>query len=105
MARVPAPARALLPRRRIDLRRLATADLPLKVTAVLIAMVFWIVSILSAPPTEVVRDYGGRVAVERPDAVPAGYVLQGQLGDVGGKLKGTEAAIANVVASDLHATL
>jgi YbbR domain-containing protein len=105
MARVPAPARALLPRRRIDLRRLATADLPLKVTAVLIAMIFWIVSILSAPPTEVVRDYGGRVAVERPDAVPAGYVLQGQLGDVGVKLKGTEAAIANVVASDLHATL
>jgi YbbR domain-containing protein len=83
----------------------ATADLPLKIAAVLIAMVFWIVSILTAPPTEVVRDYGGRVAVERPDAVPAGYVLQGQLGDVGVRLKGTEAAVANVVASDLHATL
>jgi YbbR domain-containing protein len=82
-----------------------TADLPLKIAAVLIAMVFWIVSILTAPPTEVVRDYGGRVAVERPDAVPAGYVLQGQLGDVGVRLKGTEAALANVVASDLHATL
>ncbi|MDQ2911893.1 MAG: CdaR family protein [Chloroflexota bacterium] len=105
MARVPAPARPLLQRRRIDLRRVATADLPLKLTAVLIAMVFWIVSILSAPPTEVVREYGGRVAVERPDAVPAGYVLQGQLGDVGVRLKGTEAALANVVASDLHATL
>jgi YbbR domain-containing protein len=94
-----------MPRRRIDLRRIATADLPLKITAILIAMIFWAVSVLSAPPTEVVRDYSGRVAVERPDAIPAGYVLQGQLGDVGVRLKGTEAALANVVASDLHATL
>src|SRR5712692_1243513 len=105
MARVPAPARTVMPRRRTDLRRIATADLPLKITAILIAMTFWVVSVLSAPPTEVVRDYGGRVAVERPSAVPAGYVLRGQLGDVGVRLKGTEAALANVVASDLHATL
>jgi YbbR domain-containing protein len=105
VARVPAPARPLLPRRRIDLRHIATADLPLKLTAVLIAMVFWIVSVLSAPPTELVRDYGGRVAVERPDSIPAGYVLEGQLGDVGVRLRGTEAAVANVTASDLHATL
>jgi len=94
-----------MPRRRIDLRRIATADLPLKITAILIAMIFWVVSVLSAPPTEVVRDYGGRVAVERPDVIPTGYVLQGQLGDVGVRLKGTEAALANVIASDLHATL
>jgi YbbR domain-containing protein len=94
-----------MPRRRIDLRRVATADLPLKLTAVLIAMIFWAVSVLSAPPTEVVRDYGGRVAVERPAAVPAGYVLQGQLGEVSVRLRGTEAALANVVASDLHATI
>jgi YbbR domain-containing protein len=105
MARVPAPARPLMPRPRIDVRRVVTADFPLKITAILIAMVFWVVSVLSAPPTEVVRDYGGRVAVERPDSVPAGYVLQGQLGDVGVKLRGTEAALGNVVASDLHATL
>ena len=105
MARVPAPARPMLPRRRLDLRRVAIADLPLKLTAVLIAMIFWAVSALSAPPTEVVRDYGGRVAVERPADFPAGYVLQGQLGDVSVRLRGTEAALANVVASDLHATL
>src|SRR6058998_3055098 len=105
MARVPAPARALMPRRRVDLRRVATADLPLKLTAILIAMAFWAVSVVSAPPTEVVREYGGRVAVERPDAVPAGYVLQGQLGDVGVRLRGTPGALANVVASDLRATL
>jgi len=105
MARVPAPARPLLPRRHINFRRIATADLPLKLTAVLIAMIFWAVSALSAPPTEVVRDYGERVAVERPDAVPAGYVLEGPLGDVGVKLRGTEAALANVVASDIHASL
>ncbi|TMC74433.1 MAG: hypothetical protein E6J13_01845 [Chloroflexi bacterium] len=105
MARVPAPARPLLPRRRIDLRRIATADLPLKLTAVLIAMVFWVVSVLSAPPTEVVRDYGGRVAVERPDSIPAGYVLEGQFGDVGVRLRGTEAAVGGVTPSDLHASL
>lgn len=105
MARVPAPARPLLPRRRIDLRRIVSADLPLKLTAVLIAVTFWIVTVLGAPPTEVVREYGGRVAVERPDAVPAGYVLQGQLGDVGVRLRGTEGALATVVAADLHAFL
>ena len=105
MARVPAPARPLLQRRRIDLRRIATADLPLKLTAVLIALIFWVVTFVSAPPTEIVQDYGGRVAVERPDSVPAGYVLEGQLGDVGVRLRGTAAALANVVASDLHATL
>jgi YbbR domain-containing protein len=105
VARVPAPARPLLQRRRIDLRRIATADLPLKLTAVLIALIFWVVTFVSAPATEVVQDYSGRVAVERPDSVPAGYVLQGQLGDVGVRLRGTPAALANVVASDLHATL
>jgi YbbR domain-containing protein len=105
VARVPAPAQPLLRRRRIDLRRIATADLPLKLTAVLIALIFWIFTFLTAPPTEIVQDYGGRVAVERPDSVPAGYVLQGQLGDVGVRLRGTEAALASVVPSDLHARL
>ena len=94
-----------MPRRRIDLGRVATADLPLKLTAVLIAVIFWIVTFVSAPPTEIVQDYGGRVAVERPESVPAGYVLQGQLGDVGVRLRGTPTALANVVASDLHAIL
>jgi YbbR domain-containing protein len=105
VARVPAPAQPLLRRRRIDFRRIAIADLPLKLTAVLIALIFWVVSVVSAPPTEVVRDYPGRVGVERPDSVPTGYVLQGQLGDVGVRLRGTEAALASVVPSDLHATL
>jgi YbbR domain-containing protein len=105
VARVPAPARPLLRRRRIDLRRIATADLPLKLTAVLIAVTFWVVTVLGAPPGEVVREYAGRVAVERPQAVPAGYVLQGQLGDVGVRLRGTEGALATVVAADLHAFL
>ena len=105
MARVPAPARPLPQRRRVDLRRIAVADFPLKLTAVLIAVIFWVVSVVSAPPSEIVQDYGGRVAVERPDAVPAGYVLQGQLGDVGVRLRGTPGALANVVASDLHAIL
>ena len=105
MARVPAPARPLPQPRRVDLRRLATADFPLKLTAILIALIFWVVSILSAPASEFVREFPGRVAVERPEAVPAGYVVQGQLGDVSVRLKGTEAALASVIASDLHARL
>lgn len=105
MARVPAPARPLLQRRRVDLRRIVTADLPLKLTAVLIAVIFWVVTFLSAPAGEVVHEFPGRVAVERPDTIPPGYVLQGQLGDVGVRLKGTEVALANVVGSDLHAVL
>ena len=104
MARVPLPTRPLLPRRRIDLRRAITNDFPLKATAVLVAIIFWIVSLVNAAPTEVAREFGGRVPVERPE-VPAGYVLQGQMGDVGVTLLGTEAALSNVVASDLHATL
>ncbi len=104
MARVPLPTRPLLPRRRIDLRRAVTKDFPLKATAVLVAIIFWIVSLVNAAPTEVAREFGGRVPVERPE-VPAGYVLQGQMGDVGVTLRGTEAALSNVVASDLHATL
>jgi YbbR domain-containing protein len=104
VARVPLPTRPLLPRRRIDLRRAITSDFPLKATAILVAIVFWIVSLVNAAPTEVAREFGGRVPVERPE-VPAGYVLQGQMGDVGVTLRGTEAALSNVVASDLHATL
>ncbi|HEV8534217.1 MAG TPA: CdaR family protein [Candidatus Limnocylindria bacterium] len=104
MARVPLPSRALLPRRRIDIRRAVTRDFPLKATAVLVALIFWMVSLANAAPTPVVRDFPGRVPVERPE-VPAGYVLQAQLGDVGVKLRGTEAALASVVAADLRATL
>ena len=104
MARVPLPTRALLPRRRIDLRRAITNDLPLKITAVLFAVVVWVVSLLTAAPGDVTQDYPGRVAVERPD-VPAGYVLSATLGDVGLKLRGSQAAVSGIVASDLHATI
>jgi YbbR domain-containing protein len=104
LARVPLPTRPLLPRRRLNLRRAITNDFPLKATAILVAVILWAVSLVNAAPVEVAREYGGRVPVERP-GVPPGYVLQGQLGDVGVTLRGTEAALSNVVASDLHATL
>ena len=104
MARVPASARSFLPRRRIDLRRAFLSDFPLKAVAVVIALVFWVVISLNQAPAEVSRAYGGRIPVERPE-VPAGYVLEGSLGDVSITLRGTDAAITNVVAADLHATL
>lgn len=104
MARVPLPTRPLLPRRRIDLLRAGTSDFVLKATAILVAVILWVVSVVNAAPTEVAREFGGRVPVERPE-VPAGYVLQGQLGDVSVTLRGTEAVLSNVVASDLHGTL
>ena len=104
MARAPASARSFLPRRRLDLRRALLSDFPLKAVAVVIALVFWVVISLNQAPAEVTRPYTGRIPVERPE-VPAGYVLEGQLGDVAITLRGTEAAVANVVASDLHANL
>jgi YbbR domain-containing protein len=103
MQRVPA-FRQLLPRRRIDLRRAVVSDLPLKLTAVLVALIFWAVTLFNQAPADVTQQFAGRIAIERP-AVPSGYVLQGALGDVGVKLRGPEGAVAGVVASDLHATL
>jgi YbbR domain-containing protein len=93
-----------LPRRRIDLRRAVTSDFPLKATAVLVALIFWFVAGISAVPQDVTKPFEGRVPVQRPE-VPAGYVLEGTLGDVAVTLRGTEAEVANVVAADLHATL
>jgi YbbR domain-containing protein len=81
-----------------------TRDLPLKATAVIVALIFWITAAANQAPQEVVQEYPGRVPVERPE-VPAGYVLQGALGDVGVKLRGTQAALGGVVAADLHATV
>lgn len=104
MARVPMPSRVLLPRRRLDLRRAITRDFPLKATAIVVAVIFWVVSIANAAPQQVVQEYPGRVPVERPD-VPPGYILQGTLGDVGVKLRGTPAILSAVVAADLHATV
>jgi YbbR domain-containing protein len=104
MARAPASTRSLLPRRRIDLRRALLSDLPLKATAVLIALIVWLVSLVNQTPPEVTRQFAGRVPIERPE-VPAGYVLDGALGDVGVTLGGSEAAIGNVVGTDLHATI
>jgi YbbR domain-containing protein len=103
MQGVPA-RRQLMPRGRIDLRRALVSDLPLKLTAVLVALVFWAVSLLNQAPADVTQQFAGRIAVERPD-VPAGYVLEGSLGDVGVRLRGPEGAVVGIVASDLHATL
>jgi len=93
-----------MPRGRIDLRRAFVSDLPLKLTAVLVATIFWAVSLLNQAPAEVTQPFAGRIAVERPD-VPTGYVLEGSLGDVGVRLRGPEGAVGGIVASDLHATL
>src|SRR5712691_1551849 len=101
MARIPIGRRALLPRLRLDFRRALTHDFPLKATAVLVAVVLWVAVVVNAVPTEITEAFGGRVPVDRPD-VPAGYVLQATLGDVGVTLRGLQSAVNNVVASDLH---
>ena len=46
MQGVPA-RRQIMPRGRIDLRRAFVSDLPLKLTAVLVAMIFWAVPLLN----------------------------------------------------------
>ena len=103
MARAPATSRRLFPQR-INWRHALLSDLPLKATAFFVALVFWVVAGLTAPPQDVTQDYPGRVAIERPD-VPPGYVLEGTLGDVGVKLHGPQGAVQAIVASDLHATV
>ena len=90
--------------RRFDPRRALMHDMPLKLAAVFIAVLFWIANAQTAAPREIVVAFDGRVPVERPD-VPNGFVLRGQLGDVGVTLRGPEGVVDHLGLSDLHATL
>ena len=92
-------------RRRVDVRRIMTHDFPLKAVAVVIAVVFWVAITQNAAPRLVTVAFDGRIPVERPDNVPAGYVLRGQLGDVGVTLRGPSGIADRVALSDLRATL
>jgi YbbR domain-containing protein len=91
--------------RRIDVRRILVHDFPLKAMAVVIAVVFWVAITQNATPRMVPVAFDGRVPVERPANVPTGYVVRGQLGDVGVTLRGAPGAADRVALSDLHATL
>ena len=90
--------------RRIDLRRIFTADLPLKLTAVLIALLFWLALSQSAAPRDLTIAFDGRVAIQKPD-VPSGFVLRGTLGDVAVKLSGPAGVVDHIGVGDLRATL
>ncbi len=90
--------------RRFDLRRIVMHDLPLKVAALLIAILFAIANAQTSQPPEIVVQFDGRVPIERPD-VPNGFVLRGQLGDVGVTLRGPQGVVDHMALSDLHATL
>jgi YbbR domain-containing protein len=90
--------------RRLDLRRVIMHDLPLKIAAVIIALLFWVGYVQNAVPQDVTVAFDGRVPVERP-AVPDGFVLRGNLGDVAVKLAGPEGAVKNIGLADLHATV
>ena len=98
-----ASARALWPRR-LDLRRIFVHDLALKTAAVLLAILFAVANAQTAAPREIVAPFDGRVPIERPD-VPSGFVLRGNLGDVGVTLRGPEGVVDHLSVSDLHATL
>src|SRR6266849_2977347 len=58
----------------------------------------------NAAPREIVAAFDGRVPVERPD-VPVGFVLRGQLGDVGVTLRGPEGVADRMALAVLPATL
>jgi len=90
--------------RRLDLRRIVMHDFPMKVAAVVIALLFWVGYTQNAIPREVTVAFDGRVPVERP-AVPDGFVLRGNLGDVAVKLAGPEGAVNSIGLADLHATV
>ena len=91
-------------RRRLDVRRIVTHDLPMKIAALVIALLFWVGYMQNAIPRDVTITFDGRVPVERP-TVPNGFVLRGQLGDVSVKLSGPEDAVRRIGLSDLHATV
>jgi YbbR domain-containing protein len=90
--------------RRPDIRRIVTHDFPLKVAAILIAIIFAVANAQNAAPREIVVAFDGRVPIERPE-VPIGFVLRGQLGDVGVILRGPEGTVDRMALADLHATL
>ena len=90
--------------RRLDPRRIFTQDVPLKVAAILIAVLFWVANVWTAAPPTIVVAFDGRVPIERPE-VPSGFVLRGQLGDVAVRLSGPEGVVDHLGLSDLHATL
>ncbi len=92
--------------RRINVRRMLFADPALKAAAVLLAigLFVWATAIYNAPPPEVTQPFEGRVPIERP-AVPAGYVLRAQPGDVAVRLRGPGDAVRAVGQQQLHATL
>ncbi|MEP6693171.1 MAG: CdaR family protein [Chloroflexota bacterium] len=92
-------------RRRIDVRRIMTHDFPLKAIAVVIAILFWVANAQNATPPVITVTFNGRIPVERPDNVPAGYVVRGQLGDVGVTLRGPAGIADRVALSDLRATI
>ena len=90
-------------RRRIDVRRVVTHDFPLKAIAVVIAIVFWVAITQNATARPVTVVFDGRLPVERPEN-PPGYVLRGQLPDVGVTLRGAPGVADRVALADLHAT-
>src|SRR3954454_5072450 len=89
---------------RLDLRRIVAHDLPLKIAALVIALLFWVAYTQNALPRDVTVAFDGRVPVERP-SVPSGFVLRGQLGDVAVRLSGPENAVTRIGLADLHATV
>ena len=54
---------------------MVTHDFPLKLTAVIISLLFWVGYMQSAAPRDITVAFDGRIPVERPD-VPAGFVLR-----------------------------
>ena len=79
-------------------------DLPMKIAAVIIALLFWVGWQQNATPRDVTITFDGRVPVERPN-VPDGFILRGNLGDVAVRLSGPESAVRRVGLADLHATV
>jgi len=84
--------------RRIDLRRAVVHDFPLKAAALAISVLAFVAVAESTQPA--VATF--HVPVERPTAIPAGYVLRATLGDVSVKLHGPQSSIAKVVQADIH---
>lgn len=87
--------------RRLDLRRAVLHDFPLKMAALAIAVLAFVAVAESTQE----RTATFHLPVERPAAVPAGYVLRGALGEVSVQLHGPQGQMDKLVPADVHATL
>lgn len=95
-------AAVALPIPRPDLRGLLTRNVPLKLAAIGVALIAWLVLAQSQEVEEVTAPFEGKIPVARAN-VPAGYVLRGSLGTVEVTVRGPTGDLRELAVSSFRA--